>query len=112
MISVLVGWILLTIAILLVANLLPGVRVRNLSSAIIAAAALGILNAVVRPILAILTLPLTIITLGLFLFVLNALMFQLAAALVPGFEVKSFWTALLAALIISVLSFLMNAILL
>jgi putative membrane protein len=90
--------------------LIPGVKVSSLGAAIVAAAILGILNALVRPILVILTLPLTIVTLGLFLFVINALMFQLAGALVPGFHVDSFWSALLGSLIVSTIAYVVHSV--
>lgn len=99
-----VNWIIATIAILLVAYLLPGIRVASLGSAFIAAAVLAVLNALIRPILVVLTFPLTIVTLGLFLFVINALLFQLAGALVPGFKVESFWWALAASFLVSIVS--------
>jgi putative membrane protein len=112
MTSILISWILGTITILIVANVLPGVRVAGLSSAVIAAAILGILNALVRPVLVILTLPLTVITLGLFLFVINALMFMLAGSIFRGFKVDSFGTALIASIIVSIVSFVLNRVLL
>ena len=77
--------------------------VTSFTSALIAAAVLGLLNAVVRPILVLLTLPVTVITLGLFLFVINALMFWVAASLLTGFEVSGFVAALIGSLIYSVL---------
>jgi putative membrane protein len=69
---------------------------------------LGLVNAIVRPILVVLTLPLTILTLGLFLLVINALMLMLVSAVVKGFEVKGFWTALFGSVFIAVLSFLLD----
>jgi putative membrane protein len=110
MLGIIVGWIIITVAILIAAYILPGVTVRSTGTAIFAAAILGILNALVRPILVFLTLPITIITLGLFLFVINALMFMLAGALVSGFQVKSFWDALLGSLIVTVVSYISHAI--
>ena len=88
---------------LAVAHLYAGVTVTSFTSALIAAAVLGLLNAVVRPILVLLTLPVTVITLGLFLFVINALMFWVAASLLTGFEVSGFVAALIGSLIYSVL---------
>lgn len=110
MAGLLVSWIIGTITILIVAHMVPGVRVAGLSSAIIAAAVLGILNALVRPILVILTLPLTVLTLGLFLFVINALMFLLAGSILRGFRVDSFGAALIASIIVSVVSFILTRI--
>ncbi len=105
MFGVLVSWIFLTIGILIVAYFLPGVSVRSLSAAIWAAAVLGLLNTFVKPILVILTLPITIITVGLFLLVINALLFLLVGSIVPGFEVRNFWWALLGSIIVSILSY-------
>ena len=96
-------WILSACALLAVAHLYAGVTVTSFTSALIAAAVLGLLNAVVRPILVLLTLPVTVITLGLFLFVINALMFWVAASLLTGFEVSGFVAALIGSLIYSVL---------
>lgn len=83
-----------TLAVLVTAYLLPGVKVENVWTAIIVAAVLAFLNSVVKPILIVLTIPVTIFTLGFFLLVINALMIMLADKLIDGFEVRSFWTAL------------------
>lgn len=106
MIRILIGWAILTVAVMVASALLPGVRVKNWGTAFVGAAILGILNALLRPILVFLTFPITIVTLGLFLFVINALLFQLAGAIVDGFEVKSFGWALLGSLVVSVVSVL------
>lgn len=96
-------WLLAACALLLVGYLYPGVQIPNFSSALIAAAVIGLLNTLVRPVLVILTLPVTVITLGLFLFVINALMFWAAASLLDGFGVNGFGAALLGSLIYSAL---------
>ncbi len=88
----------------LASELLPGVSIRGTGTFILAALLLGIVNAVVRPVALILTLPLTILTLGLFLFVLNAAMFGLVAALLENFSVAGFWSALFGAIIVSITS--------
>ena len=85
-------------ALLLVAYLYPGVQVSSFGAALIAALVLGLVNAVIRPLLVILTLPVTLLTLGLFLFVINALMFWLAASVVGGFAVNGFVGALIGSL--------------
>jgi putative membrane protein len=103
---ILIAWLITTIAILLAAYLIPGIRIANAGAVIIGAAILGILNAFLKPILVVLTFPLTIVTLGLFLLVINALMFLLAGSLVKGFEVNSFWSALLGSLIVSIVSYI------
>ncbi|WP_439586454.1 phage holin family protein [Hydrogenophaga sp.] len=101
-------WLLAACALLVVAYLYPGVQVQSFTSALIAAAVIGLFNAVLRPILVILTLPVTIITLGLFLFVINALLFWAAASVLNGFRVDGFFAALLGSLIYSVLMLVVN----
>lgn len=101
MIKALVRWPLLAAALLLVAHLLPGVTVASFASAMLAALVLGLLNALLRPLLLLLTLPVTVLTLGLFLFVVNALMFWAAAGLLQGLEVAGFGAAFLGSLIYS-----------
>jgi putative membrane protein len=110
MIGILVRWFIITVAILIAANVVPGIKVADLQTALIAAAILGILNALVRPILVLLTLPITLLTLGLFLFVINALMFQLAGHLVTGFQVASFWSALLGSLVVTIVSYVTHSV--
>lgn len=112
MVSMLIVWVILTIAILVVAWLLPGVKVNSIGSAAFTAAILGFLNAFIKPIIVFLTIPITIVTLGLFLLVINALMFMLAGALVSGVQVKSFWWALLGSIIVSVVSWSLTTMLL
>lgn len=95
-------------AILIAAYLVPGIHVEDGGTVLVAGFALGVINALVKPVLTILTLPLTLITLGLFLFVLNAACLGLAAYLVRGFSVDGFWPALLASLIISFVSWILT----
>ena len=97
------------LAILLAAAIVPGIEIRGALAALGAGLVLGLVNAVVRPILVILTLPLTLVTLGLFLFVLNGLCLWLTSLLVKGFEVHGFWAAVFGALIVSVVSWLLTA---
>ena len=100
------------VAILLIAYLLPRlIWVDGLWSAFIAALILGIVNAVIRPILVLLTLPLTLLTLGLFLLIINGLMLWLVAALVDGFHVNGFWGAVLGSILISIISWVLSRIL-
>jgi putative membrane protein len=101
-------WLLAACALLVVAYLYPGVQVQSFTSALIAAAVIGLFNAVLRPILVILTLPVTIVTLGLFLFVINALLFWAAASVLDGFRVSGFVAALVGSLIYSVLMLVVN----
>jgi len=103
-----VRWLVIAVAILFASSILPGIRVESLTTAVVAAAILGIINTFLRPVLLILTLPLTILTLGVFAFVLNALMLLLVAHFVPGFEVDGFFWAFLGALIVSIVSWIAN----
>jgi putative membrane protein len=91
------------------AQLVSGIAVSGVTPLLLAALVLGLINAVVRPILVILTLPLTLITLGLFIFVLNAFCLWLTSRIVPGFEVHTFGSALLGALVVSLVSWLLTA---
>ena len=106
MLTLLARWIVNGAALLLVAYLYPGVQVAGFFPALVAALFLGLVNAVVRPILVILTLPVTILTLGLFLFVINALLFWLVAEVVKGFNVAGFGAALLGSILYSVITLL------
>ncbi len=98
-----------TAAILLAANIVPGLHVRSLTTALIAGLVLGLINAVVRPVLVVLTLPFTLLTLGLFLLVLNAFCLWLTSVFVQGFAVRGFWAAFLGALIVSFVSWVLTA---
>ncbi|MBD1396293.1 phage holin family protein [Pontibacter sp. JH31] len=103
--------ILLTgVAVLLAAYILPGVQIAGFGSALILAVVLALLNAVVRPILVILTIPVTVITLGLFLLVINALIILLADFLVPGFQVDGFLWALIFSLVLSLIEAVLDMI--
>jgi putative membrane protein len=108
--ALIVRWILNTLALFVVAWLLPGIHYRDWIALLIAAAVLGLLNAIVKPILFVLTLPITVITLGLFLIVLNAIMLKMTAALVPGFDIDSWWWAIFGALLLSAVTVVTNAI--
>jgi putative membrane protein len=99
MLYLLLRWVLNTFVLILVSLLAPGVSFESFWSALITSAVLGLINAVIRPVMIILTLPINILTLGLFTLVINALMFWLASAIVKGFVVTDFWSALIAALI-------------
>jgi putative membrane protein len=87
---------------------LDGIQVSGFWSALFAAAVLGILNAFIRPIILILTLPINILTMGLFTFVINALLLMMASGIISGFNVAGFWSAVFGALLISVVSWLIN----
>lgn len=107
---ILVGWILNALAILGAAYLLPGVNVDGFMTALVISIVLGLINAVLRPILIILTLPITILTLGIFIFVINALMILLADYFIGGFSVDSFWWALLFSLVVSAFNAILQGI--
>jgi putative membrane protein len=94
------------------AYILPAVQVRDFGAALIAALVLGLLNAIVRPILVVLTLPVTMLTLGLFILVINGLMFWLASRLLDGFQVASFGWAIVAALLFSLISWVVSTVVL
>jgi putative membrane protein len=100
------------IAIMVAAWFVPGIYLTGLVPALIAGAILGFVNALIRPILLLLTLPFTLLTLGLFIFVVNAICFALTAALVPGFEIRGFAAAFFGALVVSLVSWMLNALLL
>ena len=102
-------WLLSAVALLAVAYMYSGVQVLSFTSALIAAAVIGLLNMVVRPVLVVLTLPVTVVTLGLFLFVINALMFWAAASLLDGFNVRDFVAALIGSLIYSVIGVIVES---
>ena len=104
MLSLLLRWIVNAGALLLVAYLYPGVHVQDFVTALAAALVLGLVNALIRPILVILTLPVTLLTLGLFLFVINAALFWLVAELVSGFVVSGFWAALVGSILYSLIT--------
>ena len=109
--KLIIKWLLSAVALLAVAYLYSGVVVTSFTGALVAAAVLGALNMVVRPILVLLTLPVTVVTLGLFLFIVNALMFWAAASLVSGLSVTGFGAAVLGSLIYSVLQLAIDLVL-
>jgi putative membrane protein len=96
-------------ALLVAAWLVPGVQITGLGAAIVAGLLLGIVNALVRPILLLLTLPFTLLTLGLFIFIVNAICFALTAALVPGFRISGFFAALVGSIVVSIVSWILNS---
>jgi putative membrane protein len=108
---VLLVWILNAVALWLVSLLRPGVTVAGELSAFIAAIVLGLVNAVVKPVLIILTLPVTVITLGLFLLVINGLLFWAVGSLLPGFHVEGFWWGVAGAFVYSVLTWAFSSLL-
>lgn len=104
-------WLLNAVALLAVAYLLPTIHVASFGAAMLAALLLGLVNAVLRPLLLLLTLPVTLLTLGLFIFVINGLMFWLAGSLIEGFAVDGFWPAVLGSLLYSVIAWALSGLL-
>ncbi len=105
-------WILNAVALLAVTYLLPSIQVSGLGAALLAALGLGLLNTLVRPVLALLTLPITVLTLGIFYLVLNGLLFWLASALLPGFQVQGFGAAFVGAILYGVIAWALSALVL
>lgn len=102
-------WILNAVALIAVTYLLPSIQVDGFGSALLAALVLGFFNTLVRPVLALLTLPITVITLGIFYLVLNGLLFWFASALLPGFHVAGFWAAVFGAILYGIIAWALSA---
>lgn len=107
--GIFIRWLTSTGAIILTSYLLGGIHVDGFFTAFFAAAMLGILNALFRPIALLITLPINILTLGFFTFVINALMLKMASGFISGFDVQGFGSAILGSLMISVISWLLNS---
>jgi putative membrane protein len=105
-------WLVNAAALMAVAYLLPGVVVSDFTTALVAALVLGLVNAVIRPVLVLLTLPATLLTLGLFIFVLNGLLFWFVGSYLTGFVVAGFWWGVAGAIAYSVISWALSAIVL
>jgi putative membrane protein len=103
----LLAFIINIIAVLVTSYILPGIHLRSFWTALWVAIVLGIVNAILRPIIFILTLPINILTLGLFSFVIMGLLVYLVSAIVPGFKVDNFWWAILFALIVAIINWLL-----
>ena len=110
--NLLIVWFLNALALLAVAYLMPSIQVSGLSSALIAAAVIGLVNMLIRPILVLLTLPVTILTLGLFIFVINGLLFVLVGHILQGFEVHSLLSGILGAILYSLISWALTGLIL
>ena len=107
----LIQWAVTALSLWVASYLFKGLRFEGTGSLVVAALVLGFANALVKPLLVVLTFPLTLLTLGLFLLVINALMILLAAGLVRGFKVSGFWTAFFASIFISLLGIAMGVML-
>jgi putative membrane protein len=110
--KLLIVWLLNAVALIAVAYLMPSINVTGFGSALIAAAIIGLLNVLIKPILVLLTLPVTVLTLGLFIFVINGLLFFLAGHLLQGFEVQSVLSGILGAILYSLISWALSALVL
>jgi putative membrane protein len=107
--TLLLTWLINALALLIITYLVPSIHIRGFGTALIVAVVLGLINAIVRPVLIIFTLPVTILTLGLFIFVVNALCFWLCSSLLKGFEVSGFWSAFFGSILYSIVSWLLAA---
>ena len=105
---ILLRWILNTLVLILVSRLTPGIHFASFWSALVTSLVLGFLNALIRPLLILLTLPVNILTLGIFTLVINALMFWLASTIVKGFQIDNFAAAFWGALIYSIIVMIIN----
>ena len=109
---ILLVWLVNTLALIAVAYLMPSITVSSFTAALVAALILGLVNAIIRPLLIMLTLPVTIVTLGLFIFVINGLLFWLVGSFVEGFRVQGFWAGFFGAILFSVVSWILSAVVL
>jgi putative membrane protein len=107
--KLLIVWLLNALALLAVAYLMPSINVTGFGGALIAAAVIGLFNVLIRPLLILLTLPVTVLTLGLFIFVINGLLFLLAGYLLESFEVQSLLSGILGAVLYSLISWALSA---
>ena len=112
MIKLLAVWLINALALIAVAYLMPSIQISSFGAALVAALVLGLVNAFVRPILVLLTLPVTILTLGLFIFVLNGLLFWMVGSWLEGFWVGGFWAGVLGAIVFSIISWALSALVL
>ena len=108
----LITWLINAAALMALPYLMHSVEVSSLGAALIAALVLGLVNTLIRPLLVILTLPVTLVSMGLFILVINAFLFWLVANVVGGFEVSGFWSAFLAAILYSIISWALSTLLL
>ena len=109
---ILLVWLVNALALIAVAYLMPSITVTNFWSALVAALILGLVNAVIRPVLILLTLPVTVVTLGLFILVLNGLLFWFVGSFVQGFVVHGFWAGFFGAILFSIVSWALSALVL
>ena len=103
-----VRWVVNAIALVITAMIISGMDFNGILAPFVAALVIGVLNAIVRPILIVITLPINILTLGLFTFVVNAVMIQITASVVSGFQVTGFWAAFIGSILMSIVSFILS----
>jgi len=106
--NIFINWLIMAIAVVFSAYILPGVTLSGFGAALLAALVLGLINAFIKPLLLLLTLPINILTLGLFTLVINAVVIMMASAIVPGFKVDGFWYAMLFSIVLSFVLYLIN----
>lgn len=109
MTAFLIRWMVTTVAVFVAEKLLPGIRCESVGALLGASLLLGIINAFVRPVLMLLSLPFIIVTMGLFIFVVNALLLMFVSRMIPAFHVESFWSAFFGAIIIGVVSWILSS---
>jgi putative membrane protein len=112
MLKLLVIWLINALALLAVAYLMPSIGVADFTTALVAALILGLVNTFIRPVLILLTLPVTLITLGLFIFVINGLLFWFVGSYIEGFTVRGFWAGFFGAIVYSLISWALSALVL
>jgi putative membrane protein len=105
-------WLINAVALIVLPYLMSSIQVDSFATALIAALVLGLINTFIRPVLVLLTLPATVLTLGLFIFVINGLLFWFVGSFVQGFHVAGFWSAILGAILYSIISWAMSALIL
>ena len=110
--KILAVWIINALSLLALPYIFTGIKVEGFYTAMIVALVLGLINAIARPVLIVLTLPLTVVTLGLFIFIVNGLLFWFVASFVDGFQVSGFWTAVWGAIAYSLISWACSALIL
>ena len=110
--KLLLAWIINTVSLIAVAYLVPSISVSGFGAALVAALVLGLVNTFIRPVLVLLTLPVTIVTIGLFFFVINGLLFWFVGSFIEGFVVAGFWAGVFGAIVYSLISWLLSALLL
>lgn len=106
--KLILNWLVNAAALYITARLLPGITIAGTGALLLAALVIGLVNALIRPVLLVLTLPITVLTLGLFYFVLNGLLLYLAAALTPGFVLSGLLTAIIGAVVLSLVATLLH----